>query len=316
MAAAARNQHSGSSTVKAALWASLLAFLIHLVPIFLPRKVPSVELELASLLPHAEHRLRILLPLVDNPQSTSEHLRRAAELVMDGSPRHARVFLREAERLGPGEVENDLLRARLCQQAGEEPCVAQALSQARARAPSDPRPDLVQAEFAFEQGDTAAYLYSLERAFSLAPDDTELGVRLAKALAEAQRLDEAELVFDRIRPHFSATRARVEHALVLLAGLRLEAAREELEAAVKLAPKDASVRYHLGVALYRTGEWTRAESVLREADRLEPEDFRPLALVCALQRERGHQADASFTRALLERRFPIHRDAYREACPP
>jgi tetratricopeptide (TPR) repeat protein len=301
---------------RAALWISLWALAVHLVPLFLPRKVPAVELDLARVLPDGRHRIPFLAPLRENPQSRGEHLRAAAELVLDASTREARDFLLEARRRDPGALENILLEARICHAEGDEPCVHHALARARSDAPADPRPELLDAELREVAGDVAGSLLALERALDKAPGDVALRLRYAHALGTAGREADADAALDALAPDLPRHRLLLEQALLRLAGGRNEEARALLQEAASADGGNAAVRYYLGVALFRLEEWDRAEVELRISDRLDPTDFRALALLCALQRAAGRTDDASISRAMLERRFASRRAEFDAACPP
>jgi tetratricopeptide (TPR) repeat protein len=301
---------------RAALWVSLGALAIHLVPLFLPRKVPAVELELAQLVPEPRHRIRLLAPLRDNPQSSGQHLREAATLVLPASIREARDFLLEARRRDPRAVENALLEARICWVEGDERCTELALDQARHEAPSDPRPELFHADFREARGDSAGSLLALERGLEKAPGDVTLRLRYARALGAAGRESAAEDALEPLASALPRHRWLAEQALLRLETGRNAEARSLLEEAVDAEEADASTHYYLGVALFRLEEWTRAEAELRRADQLDPSDFRALALLCALQREEGRVDDAGVSRVMLERRFSSRRAEFEQACPP
>jgi Flp pilus assembly protein TadD len=301
---------------RAALWVSLCALAVHLVPLFLPRKVPAVELDLARLLPDARHRIRLLAPLRENPQSRGEHLRQAAELVLASSTRAAREFLLEARRRDPRSVENELLEARICWADGDERCMQLALARARREAPSDPRPELLDADFREARGDSPGSLLALERAVEKAPRDVPVRVRYAQALGAAGREAAADRALELLASDLPRHRWLIERALLRLGSGRNREARSLLEDAVHAHDADASAHYYLGVALFRLEEWSRAEAELRRADRLDPTDFRALALLCALQREEGRVDDAGISRVMLERRFAERHDEFDQACPP
>jgi hypothetical protein len=89
-----------------------------------------------------------------------------------------------------------------------------------------------------------------------------------------------------------------------------------LQQAAREDAADAAVRYYLGMALYRLEQWGRAEEELRLSDRLDPTDFRALALLCVLQRDAGRGDEASISRTMLEQRFSARHAEFDAACPP
>lgn len=302
---------------RAALWVSLGALVIHLVPLLLPRKVPEVELQLAELVPDARHRIELLAPLLDNPQATAGHLRTAAELVVESSPGQARRFLTKAERLAPGAVENALLLARICWAEDDPRCVTAALEAARRVGEADPRVDLLEAQLAEFDGDIAGLLGALHRAHVRAPSDRAIALRLAHALAQQGQVDDAQQVLLSVRRGMPEPDYLLKRGLLFTEGGHHEEARRTFEAATRQLPAAALPHYYLGVALFRAGDWDAARAALRRADVLDPADFRPLALVCAIDREEGDVVDASAVRALLERRFGTRQSSpFDDACPP
>ena len=301
---------------RAALWVSLGALAIHLVPLFLPREIPSVELELARMVPEARHRVRLLAPLRENPQSRGEHLRDAAELVLAASTREARAFLQEARRRDPSAVENDLLEARICWADGDESGAQHARAVARRDAPSDPRPELLEADLREARGDSPGALTALERALNKSPGDVPLRLRYARALGAAGRESAAQDALEPLASALPRHRWLAEQGLLRLGSGQNAEARSLLEDAVHADEGDAASHYYLAVALFRLEEWTRAEAELRRADHLDPSDFRALALLCVLQREEGRVDDAGVSRVMLERRFAARHAEFDQACPP
>ena len=291
-----------------------VALLIHLVPLFLPRMEPKQELALARMLPGAEHRIPLLEPLVENPRSTPEDLRDAAELVLPASTALARELLREAERRGSAPLDSELLRARILRVQGDVAGSVQALERARRAAPGDPRPDLLEARFREREGDRQGTLAALRRAHDKAPEELAVTLELARVLAVAQRGEEAQALIDGLKGLSGAQRWIERGRLRLAAGDSL-GARDAFSEAVKLEPS-GEARYLLGVSLFRLGELASAESTLREAVRQDVRDFRPLALLCALHREDLRIEDAARDRMELLRRFPEREAEYTSACPP
>lgn len=316
MVASAHAAHRLESRTRAALGLSLVALLIHLVPLALPRKVPEVELQLARRVPDAQHRVHLLVPLLKNPQANAAHLRDAAELVLDGSPEQARRFLAGAERLQPGALENALLGARICWAESNPRCVNEALQAARKVAPQDPAIDLLEAQLSELDGDVAGMLGALRRAHLRRPADRATALRLSHALAQQGRVADAERILASVRSGMTDTEYLLERGLLLTEGGWHEEARRTFEAAAQRVPSVALPHYYLGVTLFRLGDWNAALAALRKADLLDPSDYRPLALVCVIHREEGALPDAAAVRAVLERRFGAERTAYDAACPP
>ncbi len=302
--------------LKAALVVSGAVALLHLVPLFLPRQSPEVDLRLAHVLTDSAARGKHLRGLLDNPQTTAVHLYEAARLVLPADPKLAREFLAEADARGPIDSERRLLEAQVCHAEGNATCLEEALSHARALLPEDPRPDLVAADLAERDGDPERALQALSRAHEKDSADRDVTLRYARALGVAGRLNEALAVLGRIEQDLGLAQALEERGLLKVSGGDLVGAIADLEAAAEAAPRSGRVRYFLGVARYRLHDWPRAEAALRESARLDGSDWRPLALLCALQREDQRLEDALVTRSLLVARFRGHQREYERACPP
>lgn len=300
--------------MKSALIACLVAFAIHLIPLFLPRNMPEQELSIARAMPDAAKRVEVLKPLKENAKATGENLREAAELLKEGSPLDAYELAKEAERREPGAVETQLLLARVCHGQRMNRCEEESLEKARELAPGDPRADLLRADFQEKDGDVGGALASVEKAYGKAPGNVGVGVRYARLLSAAGRGDEALGVLEKQERNLGRAQLRLEEGLVRVAQGRMEEARELFAEAVEADPKLVMGYYHLGMAAFRMGDVEEAEEALREADRLDMTDMRPLSALCEIQRRTGRTEELTATRMDLERRFPERMDAVRSAC--
>ncbi len=300
--------------MKNVLIACSVAFVVHMIPLFLPRNTPEQELALAKVIPDEAQRVQVLKKLKENPKATGEHLREAAELVKEGAPLDAYELAKEAERRAPGEVETQLLLARVCHGQRMNRCEEESLRRAAELAPGDPRAALLRADFAERDGDVAGALKAVEEAYGKAPGEAGVGVRYGRMLSEAGRGEEAIQVLRKLEGVLGRARVWVEEGLVRAAQGRMEEAKELFAKAVKEEPGLVMGHYHLGMAAYRVGDVEEAEEALREADRLNMSDLRPLSALCEIQRQTGRLDDMRATRMDLERRFPERMDAVRSAC--
>jgi tetratricopeptide (TPR) repeat protein len=300
--------------MKSALIACGVAFLIHLIPLFLPRNMPEQELSMARAMPDAAKRAELLKPLTENPKATGENLREAAELLRDGSPLDAYELAKEADRREPGAVETQLLLARICHGQRMNRCEEESLEKASKLAPADPRAELLRADFQERDGDVGGAVRSVEKAYEKAPGNVGVGVRYARLLSVVGRGDEALQVLKKQEESLGRAQLSLEEGLVRVAQGRMEEARELFAEAVGADPKLVMGYYHLGMAAYRVGDVEKAEEALREADRLDMTDMRPLSALCEIQRRTGRTDELTATRMDLERRFPERMDAVRSAC--
>jgi tetratricopeptide (TPR) repeat protein len=300
--------------MKSTLIACGVAFLIHLIPLFLPRNMPEQELSIARAMPDVANRAKVLKPLKENPKSTGANLREAAELLRDGSPLDAYELAKEADRREPGVVETQLLLARICHGQRMSRCEEESLEKASKLAPMDPSAELLRADFQERDGDVGGAVRWVEKAYAKAPGNVGVGVRYARLLSAAGRGDEALEVLAKHEGRLGRAQLRLEEGLVREAQGRMEEARELFADAVEADPKLVMGYYHLGMVAYRVGDVEKAEEALREADRLDMTDMRPLSALCDIQRRTGRLEELTATRMDLERRFPERMDAVRSAC--
>lgn len=296
------------------LWVCLGAFLIHLIPLFLPRNTPEQELAFARGLADVGERVQVLRQLKDSQKVTAEELREAAELLREDAPLDAQELAKEAERREPGAVETQLLLARVCHGARMGRCEQEAFTKAAELAPGDPRADLLRADFQEREGDLAGALGSVEKAYGKVPGNAGVGVRYGRLLSAGGRGEEAVGVLKQLEPNLGKPQVLMEVGLVRVQQGKLEEARQLFTKVVKEDPKLMMGHYHLGMTAFRLGDVETAEKELREADRLDMSDMRSLAALCAIQRETGQKEAQLVTRMDLERRFPDRMDAVRRAC--
>ncbi len=297
-----------------AVWVCLGALVLHLIPLALPRNMPEQELAIARATPDPVKRVELLRPLKDNPKATARELREAAELLREGVPLEAHELAKEAERRGPGELETQLLLARICHGERMSRCEEEALARAEELAPEDPRADLLTADFLEGEGNKAGALEAVERAYGKAPGALAVGVRYARLLSEVGRGEEAVEELEDLAPRLGKARTLMELGRVRVRQGRLGEARKLFAKAVEEEPKLVEGYYELGMASFGEGDMEGAAEALREADRLDMSDMKPLAALCALQRRAGKTEDWRVTRMELERRFPERMDAVRSAC--
>jgi Tfp pilus assembly protein PilF len=303
-----------SQTLRGALIVIGVAFLIHLIPLFLPRNMPEQELAIARATPDVRHRLRLLKPLKEHPKATGAELREAAELLLEGAPAEARELVEEAERRQPGGVETPLLRARICWEERMERCIHESFEQARSAAPKDARPDLLWADMREHDGDMATALEAVGRAWRKAPEDVAIQLRYGRLLSENGHHAEAERVLRALEPKVPPQKLLLELGQLRLREGRDEEARLLFAKAVGEEPQSPLAHYHLGMAHFRLGDLDAAEEELRAADRINVSDPRALAALCAMQLQTGQLEAARVTKMDLERRFHDRAEFIRSTC--
>jgi Tfp pilus assembly protein PilF len=301
-------------SLRGALGVCLVALVIHLIPLFLPRNMPEQELAIARAATSAEERVRFLMPLREHPKATPAELREAAELLLDGAPSEARELAKEAERRDPRAVETQLLLARICDVERMDRCVSTSLERAAQVAPGDTRPDLLRADMQEKDGDMQGAAESVRRAYGKAPGDPVIGLRYVRLLSAAKRGDEARSVLDGLQGRLPRARLLVEQGRVWTREGRDAEAAKLFRKAVEEDPKLSIGYFELGLAWFRLGKTEAAEEALRQADRLELDDPKALAALCAMQLKDGRINDARLTRMDLERRFSGNAELVRRSC--
>lgn len=313
-ASGARHGHRLDRSMRTLLMVCFVALLIHLIPLFLPRNMPEQELAIARALATAQERVHFLMPLREHPKATSADLREAAELLLDGAPAEAHELAQAAEHKDPRAVETQLLLARICDVERMERCVSTSLERARQLAPTDARPDLLRADFQEKNGDVEGASDSLKQAHDKAPADPVIALRYVRLLSASKRGEQAMLVLRGLEGQLPRARLLVEQGRVWTSEGRDVEAVQLFRKAVEEDPKLSVGFYELGLALYRLGDTEAAEESLRDADRLDLDNPKALAALCAMQLEQRRINDARLTRMDLERRFSGRMDLIRQSC--
>ncbi|ATB30205.1 tetratricopeptide repeat protein [Melittangium boletus] len=301
-------------SAKKALLVCLVALVLHLLMLLLPRNMPEQELSIARAIPDSAKRVTLLKPLKEHPKATGANLREAAELLREGSPLDAYELAKAAESKEPGSEETQLLLARICHGQRMKRCEEESLQRAEELSPEDPRAALLRADFHERDGDVEGALKAVEEAYRKAPGREGVGVRYARLLSATSRGEEAIKVLETQARLLGKSRLWVEQGLVRVAQGRLEEGRRLFARAVEEDPKLAPAYYHLGLTEYRLGDIEAAEEALREADRLDMTSMRALSALCEIQRRTGRVNDMTVTRMDLERRFPEKLGAVQSAC--
>lgn len=204
-----------------------------------------------------------------------------------------------AENTAPIDAQFGVVEAHI--RARDLAAAAAALEHLRAAAPSDARVCLLEAALARLGRNVDGEIAALGRGLALAPRWLPAQIELAKALARAERFDEAVAAADRaaeIAPDDLGVR-EVAVALANQAG-NYEAAERHLRVAGTLRPTDAAIARGLATCLYNQKRYEEAEPWYRRVCDARPND--PAALgglgVCLLELHRNDEAVACLQRAL------------------
>ncbi len=166
-------------------------------------------------------------------------------------------------------------------------------------------------------GNSERSIEHLVRALELAPDYAEAHNSLGAQYSLAARYDEARTAFERARElnppwvvpvvnlgtlYYQEGEARDIEGRTEEARDLFGQAVETLEAAVAIDPISPTAHYFLGVALYKTSEYPRAESMLNRAIELDGDlDDAFLALINVFNRQGRYQEALEAVTTYLER---------------
>jgi len=282
-----------------------------------PKTTPAERLDRAEAQGDPAARMRELLAVAQDPKSTVDQLRRAGELSL-ALPDHdtALDVVQAFVRRFPATEEAYLLEARalIALRMGKKADAS--IDRAIELAPQDPRPDLLRADLRQLQGDGAATLESLNSATRKAPNDRDIAIRRGELLSQVGRLDEAAAVLNGVLRKRFHPGAAAEMGFVRLRQNQPQEALRLIKAALAKDPQLAKAYYYLGVTLGQTGDPAGAERAYREADRLDPEDPRPLAALCIAQAQAGKTPEREAIQKDLANRFPAQAPRLIAECHP
>jgi tetratricopeptide (TPR) repeat protein len=219
------------------------------------------------------------------PEDTPTRLRLAEALEAAGLYRPALATLDEVIRRAPESLEARVRFARLSLQAGEAGTAQAVLRGAGDRAATWPTGLLELGRARQLAGDLPGAIQAYQRLLTISPADTEGSIRLARALLEHGRLDDARRVLEQGRAG-----APRDPRFPFYLGLswiqeghpqKPDRAMEPLQEALSIAPRHALPHHYVGLLLARQNRWTEAQAHFRQAaqaDPTYPEPQRQLAL--------------------------------------
>jgi tetratricopeptide (TPR) repeat protein len=242
------------------------------------------RLEAAAKTTSGEERASLLAPLKTAEKVTSADLKKAGELLLQSGENQPAIELAEAYQARfPKDAAAYLLEGRAATKLLVGKRATAALEKAAELAPRSAEPDLAMAELRELQGDLSGMLDALNKAAKKLPDDMSLATRRGHLLSQAARLDEASDVLSKVLAKQFDAPAAAELGFVRFRQNAMDEALSLLTRALKKDPGLAKAHYYLGAVLYRQGDLKKAERAYREADRLDPTDFRPLTSLCEVQ---------------------------------
>ena len=282
-----------------------------------PKTTPAERLESAEARGDPGARMRELVAVSQDPQSSVDQLRRAGELALM-LPDHetaldvVQAFVRRFPATEDAYLQEG--RAFIALRMGKRADAS--LDKALELAPQDPRPDLLRADLRQLQGDALATLEALNGAARKAPQDRDVALRRGELLSQMGRLDEAALVLNGILKKRFHPGAAAELGFVRLRQNQPPEAVRLLKAALAKDPQLAKAYYYLGATFAAEGDAAGAERAYKEADRLDPADARPMAALCLAQARAGKTAERDAIQKDLATRFPQQAPHLIAECQP
>jgi tetratricopeptide (TPR) repeat protein len=219
--------------------------------------------------PAAEASLRLAVML--NPTAVNALYNLGVLLLEDKNPALAARYFEKARKAGPlsPELAVNLIRAHL--EAGQSD---QAIRVAEAAGPqfaSSSEFDVITGKLFLAHGVPGPACGALGSADRLQPQQPEIALPLASACLESKDVASASAALASVQdlvkdsPQYHSLKAKVH----FLTGEK-EAALEEMNSAVKFAPRDPSLLLTLGRFYQKYGEQQKAVAVLQKAADLDP----------------------------------------------
>ena len=284
--------------------------------VFLKPPLPPAEL-LASAREEADRNARVsrLLKLSGAEDVTAPQLEEAISLLLAAKAPAEALALCDARLVRFEKTEAaHLLEARAAIAARQGKRALEAISAARALAPKSPEPDVVLAELREAQGDLHGAARAVSDALSRAKDADALSVRHGYLLSQAGLLDEAATALAALLKRKYDVDAAAELGFVRFRQDRSQEALDLLRRAVQRAPDHFRAHYYLGAVLFRRGDAAGAERAYQTAEKLAPEDPRPLVALCEVAGRNGNKALVAQTHARMVERFAAEAASLKAQC--
>lgn len=166
---------------------------------------------------------------------------------------------------------------------------------------------IARAQIAFALGNPAAAFASIGQALLVAPNDPRVRLAHAELLARSDRLSEAAAELQRSAELYREASLGPRETLSLLGLVQVHLARNDLEAAEKvaarlaqLAPEVQSTAYFQGLVRFRRGKYDEAAALVQPLVNASPDSIQYRSLLGAIQLARGNvgQAEQQFLRVL------------------
>ncbi len=269
-----------------------------------PTLTPDEALRQAAQVKEPAVRARFTAIVQKSPQATAEQLKQAGALLLEVKAYDEALELAEAwEARSPKEEQAFLLEGRAAIGARKSKRAEAALDQARELNPGDPEPDVADGDLQLLLGDVPNALSLYSSALKKRPQDLDLKAKQGYLLSQQGRLEDAALVLQEVLAKRFDPASAAELGFVRFRQEHLKDALALLDRAVKKQPTLSVAHYYLGSVQYRQGDLKGAKASWLEADRLAPDDSRPLEALCQMQAQQS-SSDLDETKKLISQRFP------------
>jgi tetratricopeptide (TPR) repeat protein len=290
----------------AALAAGLLALAGTGVTVLMklqPTMTPEQALAKAAATPDGDKRASLLegLPAARAP---ADQLERAGKLLLEAKAWQAALQFAESwKAVDEKNAKAHLLEARAAMQLRKGKRVEAAIESARALAKNDPEAYVVQAEFKELLGEPGAALDAWKSALARNPQDLRVKARVGYWYSQTQQLDEAQALLSQVLARRFDPVSAAELGFVKFRRGDVRGAAGTLKDVIKREPSTMAAHYYLGAVLFAAGDAKGAKAEYLEADKLAPNDSRPMASLCEMQ-ARTNDPEVEQTRKAIEKRFP------------
>lgn len=198
-----------------------------------------------------------------HPDEAGARSNLGASLVMLGRYDEAIDEYQKAEKLLPGDSRIGMNLALAYEKSGRLREASQKLATLHAAAPQERQITLLLADCALQSGDYDRVIELLQPVEREDPSDLATAYMLGTALLRTQRIDEGQVLLDRIVSHGDSAEARFLAGTQLFEKGDYPAAVNRLSSAAQLNPKLPQLQSFLGLALLNTGDPTGAAAAFR-----------------------------------------------------
>ena len=207
------------------------------------------------------------------PDEAGAHSNLGAVLVKLGRYDDAIAEYQTAERLLPGDPRIGLNLALAYEKSGRLQEAAKELESVHAAAPQEKQVTLVLADCSLQMGENDRVIELLQPLARDDPSDLAIAYMLGTALIRTGRMEEGQILLDRILRNGDSPEARFLLGTRFYESGDYPSAVKELAGAVELNPKLPQLQSYYGLALLNTGDPDAAAAAFRRELAENPNDY-------------------------------------------